>query len=408
MAVAGTAVHDPDVLEIRSLRDVDPADVVRQDERGFSFRYGAATPVALADLADMDGWVAVDGGEAVGFVGLRDFELTVPGPRPLAASGVTWVSVAASHRRQGVAAELMGLAHETTAAAGRPVAVLTASEAAIYRRFGYGVATTRYTVRIDRRGARFDAGLEDDVAGRGRCRYVRAGEVTELCRPAYERYRAARAGAVSRRDPWWKRVLIDPAPQWVVHEDASGVVDGFARYTVEQVWDHGHPAHRLVLDDLVSATATGQEALWRLLLGIDLVGPIDFELFDGADPLPWQLDDPRAVRIIDERHALWVCPLDAVAALAGRGYSGRGRVVLDVEGTVLAVDAGPDGADVSLFDGPAHLELGRSELGSLLLGGVRATTLVRARRATELVAGAAAAVDRLFVSDPPPHLATWF
>jgi hypothetical protein len=52
--------------------------------------------------------------------------------------------------------------------------------------------------------------------------------------------------------------------------------------------------------------------------------------------------------------------------------------------------------------------LGRCLLGSLLLGGVRATTLVRARRATELVAGAATATDRLLSADPPPHLATWF
>ncbi len=194
----------------------------------------------------------------------------------------------------------------------------------------------------------------------------------------------------------------------VVHEDAAGEVYGFARYSIVAEWGHGHPDHLLLLEDLVGATANAQEALWRMLLGIDLVGTIEFAWFDAADPMPAQLVDQRVVRVVDQRDGLWVCPLDVGAALAGRGYAGTGRVVLDVDGTRLAVAAGPDGAEVAVVDGGPDLVLTAADLGALLLGGVRATALVRARRAGEAAPGGAAAGDRLFATDPPPHLATGF
>ncbi len=144
---------------------VDPADVLARSERGFGMHHGDGTAEALADAAALDGWVAVDRGQVVGS---HPFEVTMPGPRRLAAVGITWVSVAASHRRRGLAAELMARTHDSAREAGPLLATLTASEAGIYRRFGYGVASVRPTVRIDTRAARFDV----DLADPGSCRYI--------------------------------------------------------------------------------------------------------------------------------------------------------------------------------------------------------------------------------------------
>ena len=81
------------------------------------------------------------------------FTMTAPGGAGLEVPGVTWVSVLPTHRRRGVLTALMDRQIEGYEAAGRSCAVLMASEGSIYRRFGYGVATTAVQV-VDRTPAR--------------------------------------------------------------------------------------------------------------------------------------------------------------------------------------------------------------------------------------------------------------
>src|SRR3982751_109941 len=81
--------------------------------------------------------VADDAGAVVGHAGAYSRELTVPGG-PLPAAYVTLVGVAPTHRRQGLLTRMMRRQLEDIASAGRePVAVLWASESAIYPRYGY-------------------------------------------------------------------------------------------------------------------------------------------------------------------------------------------------------------------------------------------------------------------------------
>ncbi|WP_122620112.1 GNAT family N-acetyltransferase, partial [Streptomyces sp. Tu 4128] len=82
-----------------------------------------------------------EGDACVGTAGAFDFRLTVPGGAAVAAAGVTMVSVAATHRRRGVLTSMMRRQLDDVRSWGEPLAVLTASEPAIYGRFGYGAAT---------------------------------------------------------------------------------------------------------------------------------------------------------------------------------------------------------------------------------------------------------------------------
>ncbi len=66
-------------------------------------------------------------------------------------AGMTWVSVAPTHRRQGLLRRLVDAVHADADERGEPMAGLQASEAAIYERFGYGAATRWRHVEIDRR-----------------------------------------------------------------------------------------------------------------------------------------------------------------------------------------------------------------------------------------------------------------
>ncbi|MEU2632561.1 GNAT family N-acetyltransferase, partial [Kitasatospora sp. NPDC007106] len=82
----------------------------------------------------------------VGTAGAYSFELTLPGGVLAPAAGVTAVGVLPSHRRRGVLTAMMRHQLTDLRDRGEFLSVLLASEAVIYRRFGYGPAT--YTARV--------------------------------------------------------------------------------------------------------------------------------------------------------------------------------------------------------------------------------------------------------------------
>jgi predicted acetyltransferase len=82
-----------------------------------------------------------DGRDIVATAGAYTFDLAVPGGR-LPAAGVTYVGVRSTHRRRGLLSQMMRRQLTDVKDRREPVAVLWASEAAIYGRFGYGGAST--------------------------------------------------------------------------------------------------------------------------------------------------------------------------------------------------------------------------------------------------------------------------
>ena len=84
---------------------------------------------------------AFENGRPVAFSASYEFELTVPGGTTVPTAGVTWVAVLPSHRRRGILRSSMEQLFRDARDHGEPLAALYASEAAIYGRFGFGVAT---------------------------------------------------------------------------------------------------------------------------------------------------------------------------------------------------------------------------------------------------------------------------
>src|SRR5579864_5573063 len=118
-----------------------------------------------------------DAGRIVATAAAHSLMLTVPGvpgaPGPLPvvpAAGVTWVGVLPTHRRRGLLTQMMTCQLEDVAAGHEPLAILTASEAGIYGRFGYGPASYFQGIEIDAKRARLAPPVADD----GRMRLVGA------------------------------------------------------------------------------------------------------------------------------------------------------------------------------------------------------------------------------------------
>jgi predicted acetyltransferase len=363
-------------------------------------------------------WAAFDGERCVGTYRIHPFELTVPFGRTLPAAGVTNVTVAPTHRRQGLLTRMMAAGLRSAADRGDPVSILIPSEWPIYGRYGYGPATEAATYRVDAPAARLlppRSGTLDLV------------EVTELrsVAPAvYDQVRTARAGGLSREQLRWDADLgldvraLAPRPPWrgycVLRRDAAGDVDGYLRYHTTLSWDGRRSTSQLRVDELVAATPGAYADLWGYCLSVDLVAAVQVEDRPVDEPLPLLLADGRAVRQADRTDFIWLRLLDVPAALAGRGYPRADRLVLQVvdpDGYAagrFALDASPDGSDCRSTGDPAELTLPAAALASVYLGGARLRTLHAAGQVDEHRPGAVAAADALFAADAQPWCPLWF
>jgi predicted acetyltransferase len=352
--------------------------------------------------------VAEEDGAIVGGAGSFTFHLSVPGG-DVPAAGVTVVGVLPTHRRRGALTALMRAQVEDARDHGEPVGYLWASEATIYGRYGYGLASRAGKATIDRDRAAFAVPFEP----RGSVRLVDLDEAAALFPPLYEQARTQRAGMFSRTDAWWRtrRLHDDPARRFgagalgrVVLE-LDGESAGYALYRVKHEWDpSGFPTGALIVVEAVTPTVEATRELWRWLLDFDLTAQIVADFLPLDHPLFLLLAEPRRAKLT-VGDALWVRLVDVGTALSARTYAGDAELVVDVADEFLPENAGrwrlgPDGAERT--DADPELRLDVTGLGSVYLGGFRFADLVRAARAEELVPGAADRGDALFRTSALP------
>lgn len=248
---------------------------------------------------------------------------------------------------------------------GEPVAVLGASEAGIYRRYGYGVAAEKATLEIARDHARFAAPPPADA---GRVRLV--NRVTALAElpDTYDAVRVGQAGMLTRIPAAWSHLTLpesadDGATHYALHENEHGEIDGYAVYRTNPRWRDGLAAGELTVRELLATSPVIQEVLWRYVVGVDLVASIAAEGRPVDDALTWMPLSTRAygatdalvLQVIDDRAPGWAA----------------GDWLLEVT---------PEGAAVSHTGRPAVLVLEAADLAAAYLGGVSFTTLARAGR----------------------------
>jgi predicted acetyltransferase len=355
-------------------------------------------------------------------------QLTLPGssiehPRTLPSWAISMVTVAPTHRRRGIARDMLEGELRTAAALGVPMAMLTVSESTIYGRFGFAPAAYATDWTIDTRRVRWSG-----PAASGRVEYLAVAEYRDALAPLRDRLRLASAGEIDVWPMRWDQLVGADAPdsdrtkalRAVRFVDEGGVTRGLALFRLTG-GDPDFTQHTVTVERLDAETADADLALWRFLLELDLTSELKAELRRPEEPMRWLLGDFRAAHVDVWEHQ-YLRVLDVAAVYEARGYLAAGSVVFDVtdslgfasgvwslavepvettlRATVAKLDAIPDAV-------PA-LRMTVNELSALYLGGVSAATLTAAGRITELTPGAAAAADALLRVERAPWLSVWY
>ena len=343
--------------------------------------------------------------------------LALPGGRRIDGWAISSVTVAPTHRRRGIARQLLQAELRTAAAAGSPLAMLTVSESGIYGRFGFAPAAQASTWEIDTRRVTWTGPVPD-----GRVEFITLDEYLAEAAALHDATLAVQPGEIAMWAGRWQQragtFSDDPSlarkTRAIRYVDAAGVTRGTAVYRVSG-GDLDFTAHSLDIPHIWAPDPDAHAALWRFLLEYDLVTTVTAYLMRVEDPLRWSIGDWRAAKVTVEDHQ-YLRVLDLPAAFAARGYDGAGEIGLEVEDPygfvsgdwVLRVADGEGVAEKGGAAGIPTLALGAAELGALYLGGVRATDLVFAGRARESTPGAARAADAVLHSLVAPSLSGWY
>jgi predicted acetyltransferase len=396
-------------ITLRPISDDELDDMVRAAALAFGFEYSEEFTHAERLVFEPDRATgAFEGNHLVGTSATATFQVTVPGAE-VPAAGLTTVSVIPTHRRRGVLTALMEHHLEDASRHGEPLSILWASEAAIYGRYGYGMATASCRFTIDRAHSLFAQPHQPT----GRTRVVDQEEALRSFPEIYGREQASHPGMIRWTPAWWRYFLTHPmhhkdgAPTYVLHE-TGGVLDGYLDYKFKRSWDEGVPTGTVEVDDLIANSPGAYADLWRYCLNLDLASQVTGWHLRPDEPLLHLLAEPRRLRLT-MGDGLWVRLVDVSSALAARRYAASERLTIAVRDAfspknegVYELEGGPDGAECRPASEEPQLTLGVADLGAAYLGGTRFRTLERAGRVVEETPGAIARADAMFAWDPPP------
>ncbi len=348
--------------------------------------------------------------------------LSVPGPgtatSDVRADALTNVTVAASHRRQGLMRLMLTGSLRAARERGDALSILLAAEWPIYGRFGYAPATLSadYVLRRSRAGSA-------TAGDPSRVRIVDSPQFGRVAPEVFAAARRQRAGQLDRAGAWWDRVRglggFDRSPSvpanLCVHEGDAGP-DGILGWRSGGDFGLMPPLGSVDVSWLAAATDEAYRNLWSYLTGIDIVDEIRLSGRPVDERIRWLLPDARTLVLTGQVDFLWMRLLDVRAALTARRYAVPGEVVLQV------IDESPDGFTAGRYrlaadgdevtcertDRSADLVLDQRVLASIYLGGFRLEALTLDGAVREETPGALSRMSVMFSTPLAPWDATWF
>jgi predicted acetyltransferase len=415
-----------------------PAEIVLRNPTAAEYRRFVA-PLSIAfnrrmtdaeidvDLRtiELDRFVgALEGDAVVGCGGAYSFRLSVPGGE-VGAAGITAVGVLPTHRRRGILRQMMGWWFDQARERHEAVAILWASEAAIYQRFGYGPATQQTFLEAPTHKIRFLRTVEPP----GRMRIVEPDEALRLFPPIYDALRPTVPGAIARTPERWREEQLADT-EWSRHDNGDKILavlegddgpSGYVIYRHRSDWDFSGPKSALTVIEVAALDPVSEQAIWEWLFSIDLIGTVRIWRGPAPHPLHLLVTEPRRLSTT-LNDGLWLRIIDLPAALEARTFGRGGTLVLEVTDEFcpanngrweLSVAAGADGSGTGrVRPAPSTAEvdiaLDIADVAAVYLGAFRFTDLARVGRVMACRPGGIERADALFAHPARPNTATMF
>lgn len=370
-------------------------------------------PGKIATLLEPGRTIGVFIGEQlVGTADAATGELTLPGGALVGHAAVTHIGVLPSFTRQGIATDLVRHQLRDFAERGEVVATLRASEATIYGRYGYGMASSMQTVEV----ATARAALRPGVGAGGPVRLIEAADAWDVLPRVCREHRPSRPGTVGRSSVWWQslraRTESSPGPSYIAVHGEPGSESGFARYRPldTEKWFISDQ-RTIAVEDFFAPTLDAYLGLLRFLLGLDLVDRVVFWMLPIDDPLPGLLVDRRAAKVAAVYDETWLRVVDVEKALTARSYLGDRAVTIAVNDALVPRNSATfaitgDGAEPTDQRPQLHVDI--EGLGAAMLGGTTWRSLAASGLAHADDPAALEAADRLFAVPEAPFAGFFF
>ena len=219
-------------------------------------------------------------------------------------AGVGTVTISPTHRRRGLAAELMTHALRAAYARGDAGSALYPFRTSFYARLGYGVAGSVLQYQVPPQAL-------PDAPERARVELLDTDGLRSHALELYNRWAAAQTGQLVRTDRLWTQISTAPDHALVGYRDSQGLLQGYAlvhyradlprdkRYldVLEVIW-LSNDARRALYGWLASLGDQWEHLLLRALPSHDLMEWIAEPRlpFDAAPP--WRLWAPAATMML--------------------------------------------------------------------------------------------------------------
>ena len=339
----------------------------------------------------------------------------------VSVAGVTAVGTLPIYRRRGHLRRVITTHFELLHERGeQPIAILFASRAAIYQRYGYAIVSTRNSYDVEPRYLEFS--LARPVPGN--FREVGDDEFGLLV-DLYRRFRAERIGYVHRGRAMWEAGVLAPPPvgelpgsslNKVVYQEAGEPL-GYVIYTVERkrgAPPPRPPRHCLAIRDLVWLTASAYQAIWNYFAQMDIVDNIAWEWVPSDDPLPHLLLEPRMLHITSH-DGIMARIIDVEQALPKRRYHEEGILTFEIHDDLCPWNRGrwkletsTSGTSIGRTSEEPQLVMPISTLALLVFGQISATEAARMERLDVLEQSALSSWDRVMRTTYRPFCADMF
>ncbi|MFC0580930.1 GNAT family N-acetyltransferase [Micrococcoides hystricis] len=245
----------------------------------------------------------------------------------------TDATVNPGYRRRGILRYMMTEAMLHGLENGCALAALTATEATIYQRFGYGVASRQHRIKVNT-GPGFQINTEEY----GRVVAADPAKIGDLADKIFATFHRNNPGSITRPADYRDRITGNypkrdgtskaDALRAAIHISPDGEVDAYTVYEMVQK-NSGFP-DSILIHDLVYNDVQAYLELWKFLGSLDLITSATWGSAPVRDPLTMAMANPRDYQIKEQFDLTWVRVLDVPQAMAGRGYGADGACTLEI------------------------------------------------------------------------------